>query len=134
MAYDRIFAGLTGALFLSTAAAAQEAPKPAAPAAAPSVAPVIVEATKPAELKKQTYSFVQTYAATTQNLDQLARWTHPVCVTVQGVQAAVTNELKARVEEVAKALGPGAAGAGCQTNVQVFFTDKPQALLDRVAK
>jgi hypothetical protein len=135
MASHRICAGLTGALLLSTAAAAQEPPKPAAPApAVPSVAPVTVEATKPAELKKQTYSFVQTYAATTQNLDQLARWTQPVCVTVQGVQAAVTNELKARVEEVAKALGVGAGAAGCQTNVQVFFTDKPQALLDKVAK
>ena len=77
------------------------------------VAPATVEATKPVELRKQTYGFVQTYGATTPNLDQLARWTQPVCVTVQGVQAAVTAELKGRIEEVAKALaseqGPPAA-------------------------
>ena len=141
MASLRICALLAGAvgLFATTAMATQEPPKvvmkPVPPADAPPivVAPVIVEATKPAELKRQTYNFVQTYAATTVNLDQVARWTQPICVTVQGLPPGAGGEVKARVEEVAAALKVGALGAGCPPNLQIVFTDQPQAFMDKVA-
>jgi hypothetical protein len=121
------------------ALATQEPPKvamkPAPPAgAAPIVvAPVIVEAAKPAELKRQTYSFVQTFSATTEKLDQVARWAQPVCVTVQGLPLSANAEVKARVEEVAAALKVPVKGAGCPPNLQIVFTDEPQAFMDKVA-
>jgi hypothetical protein len=133
-----ICAALAGAVSLiaTAALATGEPPKVvmrAAPAEPTVVAPVVVEATKPEELKRQTYGFVQTFAATTVKLDQVARWTHPVCVSVQGLPLDADAEVKARVEEVATALKVGALGAGCKPNIQVFFTDQPQAFMDRVA-
>jgi hypothetical protein len=129
---------LAGAVSLSATAAlaTQEPPKVAMKPAPPQptvVAPLVVEATKPEELKRQTYSFVQTFAATTVKLDQVARWAQPVCVTVQGLPLDADAEVRARVEEVATALKVGALKDGCKPNIQVFFTDQPQAFMDRVA-
>jgi hypothetical protein len=98
------------------------------------VAPVVVQATKPAELKKQTYGFVQTFAATSDMLDRVARWTQPICVTVQGLPPAAAAEVKGRVEEVANALMVGVKKAGCQPNIQIAFTKEPKAVIDEVAK
>jgi hypothetical protein len=109
-------------------------PVPTEPAPAAVVAPLIVQAAKPAELKKQTYGFVQTFAATSDMLDQIARWTQPVCVTVRGLPADAAAEVKGRVEEVANALKVGVKKAGCTPNIQIVFTNQPKALIDKVAK
>jgi hypothetical protein len=109
-------------------------PAPAAPPAPTAVAPLIVQATKPAELKRQTHDFVQTFAATSDMLDQVARWTQPVCVTLQGLSPDAAAEVKGRVEEVAKALKVGVRKAGCTPNIQIAFTGEPKALIDKVAR
>jgi hypothetical protein len=116
--------------------ATQEPPKVVmkpAPAEPTVVAPLVVEATKPAELKRQTYNFVQTFAATSVKLDQVARWTQPACVSVEGLPLEADAQVKARVEEVAIALKLGALQGKCPANIQVVFTDQPQAFMDRVA-
>jgi hypothetical protein len=92
-----------------------------------------VEATKPAELKKQTFDFVELFAATSVKLDQMARWAQPVCVRVIGLPDAANAEVKARIEEVATALKVGPPKGECRPNIQVAFTDQPQKLMDRVA-
>jgi hypothetical protein len=112
-------------------AAAQAAAN--APPAPTRVAPLTVEATKPAELKKQTFDFVDLFAGTSVKLDQVARWAQPVCVRVVGLPEAANAEVKARVDEVAAALKVGTQPAGCAPNIQVAFTDQPQRLMDRVA-
>ena len=76
---------------------------------------------------------MQLFAATTQNLDQLARWDIPVCVSVQGLPAEATVQVKGRVEEVAGALKVRVQKTGCGPNIQVVFTDQPQQLLDQLA-
>jgi len=125
---------LAGAFLLSaTAAMAQPKSAPAGASPPTAVAPVTVEAAKPAELRKQTYDFVQTFAATSVKLDQLARWEQAVCVTVLGLPADAAKQVKDRVEEVAEALKVGVQPAGCKANIQIAFTDKPQRLLDKVA-
>ena len=126
-----------GAWLCGPAALAQHEPprvvmRPVAPGPT-QVSPLVVEATKPAELKRQTYNFVQNFTATTYKLDQVARWTQGICVTVQGLPPDAAAEVKARVEEVANALKVGVRKAGCRPNIQVAFTAQPQALLDRVA-
>jgi hypothetical protein len=133
-----IRAALAGAacLYATGALATQDPPKVAMKPAPPeptAVAPVIVEATRPAELKRQTYNYVQTYAAPTERLDQVARWAQPVCVTVQGLPLSANAEVKARVEEAASALKVPVKGAGCPPNLQIVFTDQPQAFMDKVA-
>jgi hypothetical protein len=129
------------ASFLGTAALAQHEPPPvvmkppaAAEAAATAVAPVTVQATRPEELKKQTYGFVQTFAATTDGLDQVARWAQPICVRVVGLPMDAEAEVKGRVEEVAKALMVGVKKAGCKPNIQIAFTNSPKAVIDQVAR
>lgn len=128
---------LPAAFAASGARATQEPPrvvmKPAPPAGTPTVAPLAVEATEPAELKKQTYSFVDTFSAATPRLDQYARWTDPVCVTVQGLSPDQEAKIKARVEEVAKGVGVRVLGKGCQANIEVKFSAQPQGFLDQVA-
>ncbi len=97
------------------------------------VGPVTVEATRPGELRKPTDKIVETFSATTHNLDQLARWDIPVCLLVKGLPAEASAQVKGRVEEVAAALKVRVAKAGCGPNIQIIFTDQPQPLLDRVA-
>jgi hypothetical protein len=130
---------LIGAAWLpATAVLAQREPprvqlKPPPPEGTPTVAPVAVEATTPAELKRQTYDFVQTLAVGTARLDQIARWSDPVCVAVQGLPAEQDAQVKARVEEVAKALKVKVQGRRCHPNIEITFADQPQPFLDRVA-
>ena len=129
---------LASVLSLAPAAAlAQSQPAPAAkPAEATAVAPVTVEAAaKPKVIQQQSHAFVEKYAATPNaEVDQIGRWREPVCVQVEGLVSTQGRLVKARVEEVAKALGLPAARASCNANVEIIFTDKPQALLDSVAK
>jgi hypothetical protein len=126
------------ALSLASAAAlAQPAPAPAAKdAPATTVAPVTVTAAAPPKaVEKQSRSFVQSYAAAPNpEIDQIGRWHGPVCVQAEGVAAEQAAMLKARIESVAQAVGLPAARPGCKANVEIVFSDKPQAVMDVVAK
>jgi beta-lactamase regulating signal transducer with metallopeptidase domain len=112
---------------------------PAAPApdaasaqtATPSLSPQ--ETASPADVRRQALTFAQLFGAASVKLDQLARWTQPVCVTVQGAPAEAAARVVSRVEEVANSVGIGAGPAGCKPNVQIMFTDKPQPFMDKVA-
>jgi hypothetical protein len=121
----------------TAALATQEPPKvqlkPAPPEGTPAVAPPAVEATTPAELRAQTRAFVETFATATPKLDQIARWDSPICVTVQGLPADEAAKIKARIEEVAKALNVRAAGRNCGPNIEIKFSNQPQPFLDQVA-
>lgn len=108
--------------------------KPAPPEGTPSAAPPAVEATTPAELRKQTYSFVDTFAMGSPKLDQISRWGSELCVSVQGLPSPGENaKVKTRVEEVAKALGVRLAGRTCGPNLEIKFSNQPQGFLDQVA-
>lgn len=106
-------------------------------AAAPSttVAPVTVQAAPatPKQVLQRSRSFVETHAAPTAKIDQLARWRDPVCVSVNGLVPEQTAMVKARIEDVAKAVGLKLQRPGCKANIEVVFTPKPQDLLDWVA-
>jgi hypothetical protein len=82
----------------------------------------------------QSYSFVQSYAATTHRLEQIARWDGPICVQVTGLVPDKAALIKNRVEDVAKALGVKALGAGCASNIEIVFTTDPQKVINDVAK
>jgi len=135
------FASVLLASVLSSASAAalaqsQPAPAPKPEESSTTVAPVTVEAApKPKVIQQQAHTFVEKYAATPNaEVDQIGRWREPVCVQVEGLVKAQGDLVKARVEEVAKALGLPAARPACNANVEVVFTNRPQALMDDVAK
>src|SRR3569833_2277104 len=103
------FASVLIASVLCSAASAvlAQPAAPAAKAAAPTeVAPVTVPAAPtPRAIEKQRQSFVLKYAATPNaEIDLIGRWHDPVCVAVVGLSDAQDAEIKARIEEVARAV------------------------------
>ncbi len=116
---------------VATGALAQPAP---APAPSTAISPLTVQAApKPAVVMKQTHSFVQSFAAPSTKIDQFARWHDPVCVLVTGLVPEQAAQVRARVEDVAKAVGGRVRKSGCSPNIEIAFTPTPQSLLDNVA-
>jgi hypothetical protein len=97
---------------------------------------VTVEGATPKTITKEARAFVDTHAtAPNPEIGQISRWHWAVCVQVEGLaQPAQAALVKARIESVAQAVGLPAAPAGCTANVEIVFTDNPQATMDEVAK
>jgi hypothetical protein len=108
----------------ATTAMAQTAP-PRTNAAAPAAS---------GSLDKQTFEFVQAYEAVTPEINQVPRWKVPLCVSVIGLPPDQAAQVKARIEDVAKAVGVAAAPAGCSGNVEIAFASQPQRLVDNYVK
>jgi beta-lactamase regulating signal transducer with metallopeptidase domain len=106
---------------------------PSAPVRAIPPAPPVALVTRPADVRKQTDSFVQSYAASTAKLGQIARWGDPLCVQVIGLAPEPAAHIRARIEAVAKGVGQSVLAAGCTPNIEIAFTDQPQSLIDRLA-
>jgi hypothetical protein len=131
------FASFLSASVLSlaaTAALAQGAPP--APAQSTTVAPLTVQAAPPPKVvEQQSRSFVQSYAAAPNTeVNQIGRWREAVCAMAIGLPADQAASVKARIEDVAGAVGLHKASPKCLANVEVVFSDKPQAVMDQVAK
>jgi hypothetical protein len=96
------------------------------------VAPVTVEAAPtPKVIEKQSYSFVQSYTFTgNPELDQVVRWRDPICPKVIGLIDRENEAIEKRIGEVAKALDLHVGKPNCYANVEVVFTDRPQAVMD----
>jgi hypothetical protein len=126
------------AALMAAASSSALAAGDAAPAAAsgPTVVPrVTVEGQAPPKMiQEQAQAFTKTYPATTTELGQIARWRDPLCIQVYGLAPDVASKIRARVENVGAALGLRADGAGCRGNIEIIFTDKPQSLMDGVAR
>jgi hypothetical protein len=121
------------------AALAQSGPPPvdAAKAADPTaVSGVTVEATPtPKVIERQSWNFTQSFAAEPNaERDQLVRWRDPVCVNVVGLVDAQAAKIKARIEDVAKAVDVPIAKRDCSANIEIVFTGRPQDLMDVIAR
>jgi hypothetical protein len=113
-------------------ALAQSAPAKAPDASA--VAPLTVHAAPSTELmKKEAQAFVQTYTATTPELEQVARWHSPICVQVSGLTPDQSAKVARRIGQVAEGVGMHVLSTACTANIEVVFTDQPQRFMDRVA-
>jgi hypothetical protein len=122
----------------SAGALAQPAAPPATGSATPpastTVAPVTVQAAPgPVVVRKEARDFVQSFAASTAAIDQIARWHEPICIRVVGLVPDQAARVAARIQEVAEGVGMRALPPGCNANIEVVFTDQPQAFVDRVA-
>jgi hypothetical protein len=116
---------LACAAWATVAAAAAQAASPATP-----VSPVTVSG----NVDKQAFDFVTAYAAATPKIDQVPRWHGPVCAQAIGLPDDQAAQVKARVEEVAKAVGLGVGPANCAANVQIVFAAQPQRIVDDFVK
>lgn len=118
------------------AATGQTAPAAAKPADSTAVSPVTVEAAPtPKVIERQSWSFTQSFAVQPNTeRPQLVRWLDPVCVKVLGLADDQDALIKARIEDVAKAVDLHVGKAGCRANIEIVFTDRPQAMMDHVAR
>lgn len=125
---------LTSAAWLiASAALAQPSATPDAPASN-TVAPLTVHAApSTALMRSEARAFVQTYAAPTPELDQLARWNDPICIQVSGLTPDQAVQVARRIGQVAEGVGMRMLPPGCTANIEVVFTDQPQRFMDRVA-
>jgi hypothetical protein len=126
------------AALMAAASSSALAAGDAAPAAAPgpTVVPrVTVEGQAPPKMiQEQAQAFTKSYPATTTELGQIARWRDPMCVEVFGLSPDVAAKIKGRIENVGQAVGLGVDRAACRANIEIVFTDKPQTLMDGVAR
>ncbi len=70
------------------------------------------------------------------HLGQLARWASPICPVTVGLSPAMNAMVSERVKALDFKVGAPQARrpARCKANIEILFTDKPQALLDLVAR
>ncbi len=134
----RVQVVIAGAACLAGAAALAQTPAPSPPAAGPgtTVAPVTVISPKGRVIERQSYAFVKSHAAPDQpEIGQYGRWRDPVCVEVVGLpEESQEAMIKARIESVAQAVGVPKANPRCTANVEIVFSDRPQAVMDVVAQ
>ena len=98
--------------------------------------PVADEVPSPEAIERRSRAYVQNLAtAPNPEVGQIGRWHYPVCVQVEGLaRAAQAEVIKARIESVSRAVGLPAAPSGCKANVEIVFSNDPQATMDGVAK
>ena len=128
------------AALIAGVALAQPAPSPN-PSPKPSTGFVVPSVTvqapaPPRAIRQQSLNFVLKFAGTPNpELDQIARWRNPVCVQVVGqLPDAQAEQIKKRIEDVARAVDIRVLPPGCRSNIQIVFTDKAQATMDVVAR
>jgi hypothetical protein len=81
------------------------------------------------------HAMIETYAAPSPLLNQLTRWRIGICPRTDGLSSRNLNDyVTARIREVAALAGAPVKPLPCKPNIQVFFTDDPQAALDEFHK
>ena len=76
-------------------------------------------------------AFVETRAAPTRRLGKIARWERGICPTAMGLKPADAQFIVKRLRDVAAKVGaPVNAASDCRHNIEIDFTDDPQAVLD----
>jgi hypothetical protein len=132
-----ILASLAAALIgAGVAAAKQTEPGPAAKAAtAPTISGVTVDAPhKNNPLVDPTTQFVRQRVPMSR-FEQYARFRDPICVKVIGLPAEYDAFVTKRIVDVARQVKAPVAGAvTCAPNINVIFSQTPQAQLTDIAK
>jgi len=91
------------------------------------------------ELFDRSLNFISSHGQTS-HLGQIARWPEPVCPVSLGLSPQMNQLLADRVERLAFEVGAPQAErqarrrGRCKPNIEILFTDQPQALMDLVAK
>jgi hypothetical protein len=96
--------------------------------------PPVARAIERAAPAEASADFVRTYAVTAGRREAIARWIHPICVSVVGLPDEQAAAAKARIEAVAKSVGvkiQSRQPAACSdAGVEVVFTNDAQGILD----
>ena len=64
-------------------------------------------------------------------IGQVSRWKVPICPKTTGMRPAFTDFVSKRIREIARDIGaPANANESCSPNLQIIFTEHPQAMLE----
>jgi hypothetical protein len=132
-----ILAGLVAALAAGAGAASGQTPT-APPTATVEGLTVVGPKAEQAKLPELVNRFVQGHGATSR-IDQLTRWSVPLCPQTGGLSAPFNAYVSARVKLVAQAVDAPLdkrpnRNFPCKTNLLIIFTTTPQVLMDNVRK
>lgn len=131
---------LFGAAFLAAFAAipahaADPAPAPQRSAPLPKVVapPVMEEITVTgSRLGRVVQTFID-MATMPSPIGQVSRWKVPVCPKTTGMRPAFTDFVSKRMREIGRDIGaPVNPDPSCSPNLQIIFTEHPQAMLDTI--
>ncbi|MBX7200190.1 MAG: hypothetical protein K1X51_12550 [Rhodospirillaceae bacterium] len=126
---------LAAALPLAPAQAADSAPLPPRSTPLPKVVipPVIEEITVTgSRLGRVVRDFIE-MATMPSPIGQVSRWKTPICPRTTGMRPAFTDFVSKRLREIAHGIGaPVNDNESCSPNLQVIFTEHPQAMLDTI--
>jgi hypothetical protein len=114
-------------------------PVASAAVAPPTVPEVTVTAPKPPDPQQlageSVPNFVKNHGKPVTLSGQLGRWVTQVCPRTEGLTPGFNDFVSARLKAIAANVGaPHQWSAQCRTNVGIYFTTDPQALLDEVAR
>lgn len=96
----------------------------------PASDPIVVTGTRatPEEAQRQASEFVRTIGFGAGDRP-VARWEDPVCLSIQGLRERYSSIIEREMRLVARTAGIRLAGAGCEANVIVAFTNDSPAFL-----
>ncbi|WP_148293790.1 hypothetical protein [Azospirillum sp. B4] len=83
-------------------------------------------------LTRAAEGFVQDHGKASPRLNQLTRWQAAVCPEVMNVPKDVASFLTTRIKTIAAQVG-APTRENCKRDIEIIFTDAPQALMDAVA-
>jgi hypothetical protein len=120
-------------VLLLLGAGAAWAQTPAPPAGEPETVYSDAQRQKDDQLSRR---FVQSLLRPSYSLEgQFAKWKHPICPHVVGMQPSAAYFVERRIRDVAQRIGaPLDRRDPCKPNIVVFVTGQPQALLDTLAE
>jgi hypothetical protein len=79
--------------------------------------------------------FVQTFAAPSRLAGKLTRWQDGVCPRTLGLKSDFTAFITRRIRDVAAQVGaPVDPHDNCKANIEIVFTEAPQAFIDSIRK
>ncbi|MEC4591787.1 MULTISPECIES: hypothetical protein [Nitrospirillum] len=117
---------------LSLPAAAQTATDTPATADSPPTVTITGNRFTVETLTRATEGFVLDHGHPSPRLNQLTRWERPVCPEAINVPADVAAFLTTRIRTVAAQVGAPTRD-GCKRDIEIIFSDTPQAVMDAVA-
>jgi len=124
-------------LAIMTASAAMAEVKVASiqtPASSEAAESVTVTAT-PLPKRNAVDEFIYSYPTQVRTTEKIARWRKGICPAVYGLPPRYAGFITTRLTAIARQAGaPIDNDAKCRPNIEIVFTDKPQALADDVRK
>jgi hypothetical protein len=87
-------------------------------------------------LEHAVHSFVESRSTAGTRTNQIGRWYEKMCPLVTGLQSGSNRLVTREVLDLARGVGAPVPpdGKTCSINIEIIFTDEPQALLDDIAK